>query len=382
MHSTSDMRIAICTDQYLPLLSGVADSIYNLKTTLKAHGHEVRIYAPSMKDMLADPDVMRLPILEMPGTGGSMGLVLPRGAMRDIRAFKPDVIHTHMSGIAGLFAIYAAKRLKVPLVGTDHTLPAHYLHYLHLDIAPMRYLVRKLSAMYYQRCALISAPGHMALDELKEYGCTKPMRIISNEIQTELFRPLPDRHALKQKWNISKNAILLFGRLAKEKNVEVVLDILVKVAQTTGAQLVVVGDGPYRKEFEASVQARNLKVRVLMLGIRRGEELVEILNACDVFLITSESETQSMTTLQSMACGLPVVAVRAGALPEYVHDAVTGYVVTSGDISTFASRTIEILKDTDLAHKLGSAGRTVALQYSPERIIGLFEALYTDALNG
>lgn len=374
------MRIAICTDQYLPLLSGIADSIDILARELERRGHVVRIYAPEMPGAEHDDRVMRLPTRSINKAAG-IEFVLPRGMMADITAFKPDVIHAHTVGVVGLVAWRAARTLKVPLVGTDHTLPAYYLHYANLDFPPFPYLAKKISAWYYGRCDFVTAPSVMMLAELKFYGMRRPSKVIPNHIPTHLFKPPVDRKGLKERVGIPEQAVLLFGRIAVEKNLTVALDAFQEVAKKTGAMLVVVGDGPYKEAFQAAVAARDLEQKVMMLGVLRGEQLAETVAACDVFLITSRSETQSMTTMQALASAVPVVAANAGGLPEYVHDRDNGLLVESYDASGFAERLQHILTDRSFAARLSDEGRKSVLPFSPEHTAEQFVEVYSQVID-
>src|SRR4051794_13457682 len=110
------MRIAIATDIYLPQLSGIADSIEALCGELGKAGHEVRIYAPRVAGAPATQKVRRLPAWSIPGSGGGLQLVMPFGMLADLRRFRPDVIHVHMFSSIGWAAVYASRRLRVPLV--------------------------------------------------------------------------------------------------------------------------------------------------------------------------------------------------------------------------------------------------------------------------
>ncbi len=244
------MRIALVTDQYLPLVSGLVDSIEVLASQLIQQGHEVRIYAPAMPGSVPEPRIFHFPTWILPGSGGAIQITLPRGAMRDMRRFKPDVVHTHLCGIAGLFGWFAARRLKVPFIGTDHTFPADYLHYAHLDFWPFPWIVKKFSAWYYNRCDFVTTPSRELLEELTDYGLYKPAKIVSNHIPSDLFRPLQAKEELRKKWNIGDKAVLLFGRIAEEKNLDVALDAFEKLSTVSTAQLVIVGDGVYRTELE------------------------------------------------------------------------------------------------------------------------------------
>lgn len=373
------MRIAICTDQYLPMLSGIADSVDILVRQLQTNGHEVRLYTLAMEGAEPEPHILRFPSYALPGSNGGIPIVLPVGAMRDIKRFKPDVIHTHLAGVVGFFALYASWRLSVPLVGTDHTFPADYLHYANLNFEPFRYLVRKFSSWYYNRCVFVTAPSKNMIDELTEFGLCRPHKVISNHIPAHIFRPL-NKTACKQTYGIGSKAVLIFGRVATEKNLDNALAMFAQVKDNVvghaAAELVVVGDGPYKKEFEQKVEEAGLSSSVRFLGKLRDEALVEAINACDVFLITSLSETQSMTTLQAMSCGLPVVAARAGGLPEYVHSGVNGYCIDPYDKKEFTNKLTELLNNPELCKTLGEAGRASVAKYSPEAITKQFEEIY------
>lgn len=370
------MRIAICTDQYLPLLSGLVDSVEVLSEALRKRGHEVRIYAPAMADMQPDPHVFRFPLLFAPG--GSVFISWPRGAMRDMRAFNPDIVHTELFGMAGFLAWHAARRLRVPLVGTDHTFPADYLHYMHLDFPPFPYLSKKFAAWYYGHCAIVTAPSENLLDELRAYGMRRQGVAISNPI-APFFRPLPNKSELKKELGIGARAIAVFGRIAEEKNIDMTLDIFAKVLKTTDSNLVFIGDGARRKVLEARAREAPFVGRVKFLGTLRGEPLARAINACDTLLITSRSETQSMTTLQALACGLSAVAADSGGLPEFVHSGENGFCVAPDDADTFAARLTELLTNANPSITSEACVRSVE-RFSPDNIAAQFEKIYKGVL--
>ncbi|TSC69099.1 MAG: Glycosyltransferase [Parcubacteria group bacterium Gr01-1014_56] len=375
------MRIAITTDQYLPMLSGLVDSVDTLANELRRQGHEVRVYAPALPGSKPEKNVFHFPSLALPGSGGGVILSFPFGALKDMRAFKPEIIHTHLFGVAGLLAWVSARRFKIPLVGTDHTSPADYLHYFYLNFQPFIYIVRALSSWFYSLSTSVTAPSQHILDELYDYGMKRtPMEVISNPILTNLFRPLSNKQELKSKYGVGRQAVLLFGRVAVEKNLEFAAEIFTELAKTSDAQLVVVGDGPYRKELEEKVARLGIKDKTKFLGILRGEALVEALNAAEVLLVTSTSEIQPMTVLQAMSAGLPVVGARAGGIPECVIDGDTGYLVDPTKSQEYVKKLTELLDDQLLRENFGRAGRKVVEAYSPEQITKRFLNVYQKAI--
>lgn len=374
------MRIAFCTDIYLPQLSGIADSIKLLTDQLKKQGHAVRIYAPQFKDAAPESGVIRLPSYSMPGSKGVFLFVVPIGMVSDLKQFNPDIIHTHTFSSVGLTALYASWKLKIPLVGTDHTFPADFLHYIKLDYPLFRFLARKFASWYYNHCKYVTAPSQSMLNELSAYGLRVPTIVISNPIAFNLFKPSKNRAYLKKKYGIGKKAILIFGRISKEKNLDLAFDVFADVLKRLDVELVVIGEGPYQHFLENKSLKQGTKNKIRFFGLMRGEPLAEAINTADVYLITSTSDTQSMTTIQAMSCGLPVVGANAGGLPEYIQNNKTGFLIDPGNRLGFAEKLILSLTDSNLARKFGEGGRNSIQKFSPEQIAKRFKGVYNNAI--
>jgi glycosyltransferase involved in cell wall biosynthesis len=363
------MRIAIGTDIYLPQLSGVADSISLTKAELEKRGHQVLVYGPTSARSFS-----------VPGWDDSMMLALPFGIVKQLRKFKPDIIHVHTFAPIGLAALYAGWRLGVPVVGTNHTFPADYLRFFGLDYAPLRYFLRRTNAWFYNRCAYLTAPSQKIIAEMRAYHCSRPAIVLSNPIPLDLFRPLVDRQKLKAKYNLGEKVVLLFGRLGPDKNLDFALEIFAEVHQRTGAELLIVGDGPSRTHLEILVQKLKLASSVRFAGLLRGESLVEAINAAEIYLITS-TESQSMTNLQAMACGLSAVGPAVGGLPEYLKNGENGFLVPPTDQPAFVWAVVDLLGDQEKRARFGQAARTSVIPFSVETIVDRIEKIYESQLS-
>ncbi|HEY4487504.1 MAG TPA: glycosyltransferase, partial [Candidatus Paceibacterota bacterium] len=224
------MRIAIVTDQYLPQLGGVPDSIVTVTKGLRKLGHTVRIYAPHLPGSLSDSDVERLPTVTF--QGGMGALVSPFGLHKRLSEWRPDVVHVHSVGIAAFAGMRAARALHIPAVATCHGSMADYLYHLHLDIWPIPYLVKRAEGWYFNHASLVTAPAQKPLDGIIEHGARPAhMHVISNPIDCDLFHALEYRAAIKKKLGIGPRAVLLFGRIAQEKNLELAIEILANVSK-------------------------------------------------------------------------------------------------------------------------------------------------------
>ncbi len=369
------MKVAICTDMYLPQLGGVADSVVLQARGLRALGHDVRIFAARMQGQAADDSVIRFPSLEL--FGGTFCLVSPFGIKAALRAYEPDVIHVHSFGTIGLMSRFAAKSLGRASVGTIHGSPVDYLHYFYINFEPFRYLVLKCVAWFFRGFQVVTAPASQPLDLLIRSGLRHVRTsIISNALDVGRFRHIEDKFQIRERMGLSHKAVLIFGRLAKEKNLEAALKIFSDVHARTNAQLVVVGDGPERDALESYARKLGIAEHTFFLGRLSGDELVSALNACEVMIMTSLSEAQPMTILQANACGIPVVGARAGGIPESIDDGETGYVVDIADHDVFADRVARLISDTELSRKLSTAAITHAQAHEPSGIARVWERLY------
>lgn len=369
------MRIALFSDFSLSQTTGISDSIRTLKRELKARGHAVKVFTPTNKNGDAQDDCVELPSIGVPGAP-DFRLIVPFYVPKSVEEFQPDVLHTHTFGSVGQLALHTASRLKLPILGTQHTLPAEYAHYLHFDFSWTQEMLCAYAARYYEQCDLITTPSEAVADELREYKVTKDIRVISNPIETDQFKPLPNREALKKQWGIGKPVVLCFGRLAKEKNLEELFYAFAIAKKTVDAALIVIGDGTEKEVLQKKADELGIASDVRFLGQLKSEELVAAINATDVYAITSRSETQSMTMLQAMACELPIVAVDKGALPEIVSHEQNGFIVASGDTQSFAARLVELLQDPAKRSAFSHRGREYVLRYSPAAVATQMEDAY------
>ncbi len=369
------MKIAICTDMYLPQLGGVADSVVLQARGLRELGHDVHIFAAHMQGEVEDEHVTRFVSLEL--FGGMFCIVSPFGISAALLNYGPDVIHVHSFGTIGLMSRYIAKRLSIPSVATTHGSPVDYLHYFYLNFEPFRYLVLKFVAWFFGGFTVVTAPASQPMQTLLHAGMKHARTaVVSNAVDSALFRHLDERVALKERMGITRHAVLIFGRLAKEKNLDEALEIFADVHARTKAELVVLGDGPMRTELEAKARRLSIAEDTFFLGRLSGDELVSAINACDVMLMTSRSEAQPMTILQANLCGVPVVGARAAGIPESIKDGTTGFVIDPKDRNAFVDHVSRLISDETLARTMGMAAVERARSHEPVGIARIWESLY------
>ncbi len=192
-------RIMLVSDQYPPMVGGVPTVVSRLAASLAARGHEVAVLAPSAgwrggTGSTGAAQVSYASSVPWPLYPGlRIAAASPATVRRQVAAFGPDVVHAHSPLTLGRADLAAAQQLAIPVVYTNHYLPANVLPAMRrrpaaFDRAFYAYLVG-----FGNRCALVTAPTTTALGLLQSRGLAVPGRVISNGIDTASFRPGPAR---------------------------------------------------------------------------------------------------------------------------------------------------------------------------------------------
>ena len=389
------MRIAVFSDNFYPELSGISDSAVALARQLAARGHRLSIYAPRYArrhfqrlglpaaeiDLGESIAVVRLASLPYP-TGTRQGrAVLPMGVPPHLRRFRPDIIHVHLPFGAGLDGLRSARALGVPLIGTNHTPLSEFLRYSPIRGPWCERLAARYTAWFYGHCDFVSSPSRATFEEMERFAFRAPHRIISNPIRTDIFRPLVSREHLKARFNFSGFTLLYAGRLAPEKQLDLAIRAVASLAPTTPTlSLALLGRGSAEDDLKSLSRSLGVDGRVRFLGFVPDRSTVaEIYNAADAFVIPSTAETQCIAAMQAMACGLPVVGVRAWGLGEYIS-AANGILVDPGNEPALTRALAHLATHPQVRHDLGEGGRAFVHAFSAPVIAAEWEDVYQETL--
>jgi N-acetyl-alpha-D-glucosaminyl L-malate synthase BshA len=162
------------------------------------------------------------------------------------------------------------------------------------------------------------------------------------------------------------------------KRVRDVVRVFTRIRRAMPATLLMVGDGPDRADAEQEAEELAVANDVRFLG--RLDSVARLLQATDLFLLPSQTESFGLAALEAMACGAPVVASRAGGLPEVIQDEVTGILEPPGSVEAMGRRAIELLRDPARYAAMREAAIARAREFSADRIVPQYEALYQEVL--
>ncbi|MBI5139989.1 MAG: glycosyltransferase [Candidatus Vogelbacteria bacterium] len=390
------MRIGIFSDTFPPQVNGVANTALTSAITLGNLGHEVFVYTVAGSllrrqggELNGDGDypftIIRLPSVPAM-VYHDQRIPLPLGlAINHARRVRLDIIHAHTPFSIGWEAVLAAKLFNIPIVGTHHTFYDKYLKHVKLDYAWARSFSWNYVNFYYNCCDAVVSPSKSLAQELKNYGLKRPMEIIVNAIDTELFKPAGDdiaKERLKSSLGFRKKTLVYMGRVSYEKKIDqVVRAFAMALKSEPFIGLVIVGDGPEKGAIELLVKDLGIGKNVSFVGFKRGGELVEVLQASDVFVTASDSENMPLSVLEAMSAGLPVIGARALGIPEIVKEGVNGLLFTPGDLRDMAEKIILLTRDGEMARSFSNNSRSLALNYSRGSVTRSLERFYNDIIH-
>lgn len=331
------MRIAIFTETYLPQINGVVTHIKILKEGLEALGHTVLIVTADSK---AHTHYLKDNVLHCPAHNlkriYNLDLASPvsRTRLKYLREFRPDIIHVHNEFSIGLSGMAIAKILKVPLVYTLHTMYDDYIYYI--APKPLIPLTKKLSHRYFrmfpQNAAVVTGPSKKCQEYTYEIGSDKKVEVIPNPVELDAFAPqtsTPQQRAqIRKQYHIPQDATVacFVGRLGREKSVDVLLRFWAQeMRPQDNMRLLIIGDGPEKEPLEQLAQQLGITDTVIFTGKVLHPDLPPYIHTCDIYVTASLSDTNSISMLEGMAGGLPVLQLYDELNADQVTDGVNGY---------------------------------------------------------
>jgi glycosyltransferase involved in cell wall biosynthesis len=375
----------IVTDQYPPMVGGVPTVTQGLAVDFANRGDQVWVVAPSygqrdVHRLEHKVHVYRFSSFEWPTYQDLRIPFLPFLPFRKIlKKIDPDIIHIHSPIVLGNIAQIVAGSLRKPVIVTNHYLPINLSRSLSSDPLfgkPFLTVTYSYLVHFCNRCEYVTAPTMTALNLLYEHGLRAPAQAISNGVDLKKFSPGERDKRLQQHFNLPQDRplILSVNRLSLEKRIDVLIDAVAKM--TREAHIAIASTGPAEEYLRAKVEELNLTDRVSFLGFIHDKDLAPLYRLADVFAIPSEAELQSLATMEAMACGLPVVAADAYALPELVHREMNGFLFQRGNSEEMAHYLDVLVGDKGLRKQMGAKSLEIITRHDRTQILDQWEALY------
>lgn len=291
--------------------------------------------------------------------GGDVDPLLVVQLLRYLNRKPFDLIHTHLFH-ADLYGTLAGQLAGFrQIISTKHGFNPWRTRTLYA-------FLDRLAAKYQQQLIVISQAIGEWLVEVERLPANK-MQVVHYAIDMDKFRPSTTQELL----NIPKPIIGTVTRLLHQKGVHVLLAAFAKCLETyPKASLVIVGDGPVRRQLEEQSRTLSIAAQTHFLGYVAHPTLGDILEAFDIFAFPTFGEGFGLALLEAMTSGKPVVASKVMAIPEIVIDGETGLLVPPDDSDALARALLKLMSDPRKCQQFGTAGRQrVEAEFTLDRMV-------------
>ena len=376
------LRLAVVTETYPPELNGVATTASRFVEELRRLGHQVQLVRPRQRGSDAGKEeagfeqflVRGLAIPRYPDL--KLGLPAKRSLERLWAFRRPDVVHVVTEGPLGWSALQAAAKLKLPVVSDFRTNFHAYSN--HYGVGWLKKPILAYLRKFHNRTLATLVPTDALRADLAASGF-KRLKVIGRGVDTRTFDPAFRDEALRAQWGAAPRdpVLLSVGRLAAEKNLETLVNAWREARRRVPrAKLVLVGDGPLRRELHKRLP------EAVFCGVRSGADLARHFASGDLFLFPSLTETYGNVTLEAMASGLAVVAFNYAAAAAAIANDESGVLVPYGDATEFVAQAATLAADLPRARRFGQAARVEAVGRGWTRLALELEAVLVAAAEG
>lgn len=287
-----------------------------------------------------------------------------------------DIIHVHYA-IPHASAAFLAKNIlkqqgiDIPVVttlhGTDITLVGK-----DVTFSPV------VSFSINQSDGVTAVSQSLRQQTIDYFDIKTNIQVIPNFIDLQAFQKLNKDHFKKAIAPMGERIIMHISNFRKVKRIQDVLEVFHRIHQVMPAKLLLVGDGPERKNAEA--QCRELRICHNTRFLGKQNAVGELLAVADLFLLPSQNESFGLAALEAMACEVPVISSNAGGIPEINIHGETGFLSEIGDVEDMARHAIQLLSDEDQLLQFRKNALEQARSFDIQAIMPLYEDFYEETI--
>lgn len=373
------MKIGIFTDAYKPHISGVTTSINMLKDALEEMGHTVYIVTANLfgKGFKYDEaeKTIYIPGIKTHIYNTKLTNIYSGKAIKIIKSWDLDVIHSQTEFGIGVFSRIVAKKLNLPVVHTYHTLYEDYVHYIthgHFDKTAKKMAIGLTRYFCEKKCDELIVPT----DKIKElfenkYNIKKDINVIPTGIDIKRFKKneaiKKEVQKIKNKYKL-KNTDFIIGsvsRIAQEKSLDkLILNVKELVLVNPNIKLLIVGDGPDFESLKALVKSLKMEKNIILTGKVLYDQIPAYYNTFDIVASFSTTETQGLTIIEGLAASKPTFCINDESFAPTIEDGYNGYLFDS-EIQ-FRKEVLDIINDKEKYKLMSKNAYNSTHRYSKE----------------
>jgi N-acetyl-alpha-D-glucosaminyl L-malate synthase BshA len=289
-----------------------------------------------------------------------------------VKQYKLNILHVHYAiphASAALMAknILEEQGINIPIVttlhGTDITLVGKDPTY-----EPV------VSYSINHSDAVTAVSESLKEDTIKNFHIQRSITVIPNFIDFSRFTKQKKEHFKKAIAPNNEKILVHTSNFRKVKRIGDIVKVFALIKDKIPSKLLLIGDGPERMNIELMAREMGVCDNITFLG--KQEQIEEILSVCDLFFLTSETESFGLAALEAMACEVPVISSNSGGIPEVNVHGVTGYMSEVGDVEDMAKNTLKILSDDQVLKTFKANALKRAQEFHIDKILPQYETLY------
>jgi glycosyltransferase involved in cell wall biosynthesis len=354
-------RLLITTDCFLPRWDGIARFINSLIPYL-LNKYEITIIAPDYGNVeLKNVKLIKFPIRKIRFGDYSPAKSSFRIIKKEI--LKNDIIFVQTTGSIGLNTIILAKLLKKPIISYVHSLDWElFSKSLPKFKSTIRLFTKYYVKLLYNSVDLLIVPYLELKEILKKHGIYKPEIVVTRlGIDLNEFKPSNDKEKSKKNIGIEPNRFVIgyVGRLSHEKDIPTLIKAFKDLRrEIPNISLLVIGNGLKKIEEQLSTEKN-----VIFKG--KQNNVVPYFQAMDVYVLPSQTETTSLTTIEAMACAVPVIVTPIGYIKSYVIDKFNGLFFPVGNSLVLKLKLKQIIENHKLKQQISlNAVKTIKAKFN------------------
>ena len=382
------LNIAMFTNNYLPFIGGVPISITRLTKGLRRKGHNVVIFAPKYPlKTLEEANVIRCNLLIYYRTKPFDFPIVNIFSSQIENSFSSknfDVIHVHHPFWMGTKGLELGKKYGLPVILTYHTRYEKYSHNLPFLKQTFNIASHKLIRVFSQKCDAILAPTNSAKQYLANIGVSRDKTVLTTGVDFDLYNNI-DLNQVKlidKKYRVQNGLILCsVSRLTEEKNIYFLLKGIKRIKNNSKVpfKCIIIGDGPEKKSILKTIEAQGLKDTVILLGSVNPEDVCQYYMASDIFVFSSQSETQGMVLLEAMAGKCAVVAIRSSGIDDVINNEYNGF-KTKADLNLWSEKVIYLMENPKVLKEMSENAYAFSNTFSLDAMAETTVEVYRKAI--
>lgn len=374
MTSKALLRILFVNDYYFST-TGSSIANQNLCKVLTSKGIDLAIITSGNQTCLTSDRIHLLPTLVSRYPSRLSAPLLDK-IWKIIGSECPDIIHIQTPlSLASMAVHWVARRKGIPVIAGIHDLPRNVAIYSPIAQELVCKFIEKIMTYFLNKADEAIAPSEYAKSFYRSLGVQTRIHVVSNGVDLATYAPRERGYSnFESKYlsevNPDKPRVLFLGRVMPDKD----LEVMVAALKDVDAVPVIVGRSwqGYQKQLEILGGGK-----AIFTGHIPSTMVASAYNACDVFIQPSTTELQSLALLEAMACGMPIIGVNHGPIPELVADGINGILFEPGNATDLKQKAEKLLKNSSLIKDMAAASVRAASAHSLDRTGDKHIAIYT-----